>query len=467
MSSADQILRSLIIEDDGQISRSIARALKSERFACHVVGNVPADLDLGPFYNCRLVIIDFMVIQAFYVDFLTRIRTTLPNARLLLLSVADEVRRELEIFGFTPDTCVVNPYDNGELAEKIALAVHHVVATPAPAPRARNPDPAETGAGAAPAITVRPAQKTAEPDATLAVPTITVRGAGPLAIEPLRSREPSERRCNIVVLGSGKGGTGKSTIAMHLIAALLQENQVVSSLDLDSNQGTLTQYVENRRAHATRAGRPFPLPKHSAIPEGEGEEIRFETALRALVDTSDHLIIDAPAGDTALSRMAHSWADTVITPINDSFVDLDVLARFEPGTLAEAVPSRYSAMIRAANDLKLRRDAWPIDWIVLRNRLSTLNSKNNARMADALAQLSGQLGFREGPGLSERVIYRELFNSGLTLVDLRDESAKVELTLSHVAARQELRALRSMLNLHGLANGLGSDRPADVLRQTA
>ena len=460
MADADQILRSLIIEDDEQISRSIARALKSERFACHLVASAPADFDLSPFYNCRLIIVDFMVIQAFHIDFLTRLRTTLPNARILLLSVTDEIRRELEVYGFTRESCVTNPYDKGELAEKIALAVHHVAATPVSSRQA-----GATGARRPAAATED--KKAAEATDRQAVPTITVQGAGPLSMAPLRSGEPEERRCNIVVLGGGKDGCGKSTIAMHLITALLHENQVVSSLDLGSDQGTLTQYVENRRAHAARTDRPFPLPKHSAIAAGEGEDVRFETALQALIETSDHLIIDTQGGETALGRMAHAWADTVITPINDSFIDLETLARFEPGSLEAAVPSSYSTMIRAANDTKLRRDGRPIDWIVLRNRLASLNSNNKARMSEALTQLSGQLGFREGPGLSERVIYRELFNSGLTLVDLRDRSAKVELTLSHVAARQELRALRSLLNLQGLVRSLAAEPTAGPLRQTA
>ena len=127
----------------------------------------------------------------------------------------------------------------------------------------------------------------------------------------------------------------------------------------------------------------------------------------------------------------------------------------------------YAAMVFDQRKVRMARDGAPIDWVIMRNRLSSLNSKNKARMSDALGQLAGQLGFREGPGLSERVIYRELFNSGLTLVDLRAQSAKVELTLSHVAARQELRALRSTLNLQGLTGVAAIAEPAPHLQRSA
>jgi chromosome partitioning protein len=51
-------------------------------------------------------------------------------------------------------------------------------------------------------------------------------------------------------------------------------------------------------------------------------------------------------------------------------------------------------------------------------------------------ELSRRVGFRIIPGLGERVIYRELFPKGLTLLDLQ---AIGEVGLGHIAARQELR----------------------------
>ena len=193
-------------------------------------------------------------------------------------------------------------------------------------------------------LTIRPlaspAQKPGDrlPDTSISVPTITVRGAGELAIEPLANAEDRERRCHLIVVGSEKGGTGKSTIAMHLITSLLHENCTVSSLDLGSQPGSLTRYIENRRVFAAKGNHTLPLPKHSAILPGEGEMIRFETALEAFLDSSDYLIIDTPGSASGPSRIAHAWADTLITPINESFIDREVLAQFEAGNLMEAEP---------------------------------------------------------------------------------------------------------------------------------
>lgn len=460
----DPVIRSLIIEDDDRISRSVARALKSEGIACHVISDVTADLDLEAFLDCRLVVIDIMTIEGFYLEFLTRVRATLPNTRLLLLSAGEGLLRELEVFGCLRRNCVANPHDKSELAEKIAVAIHHLVTSPAPAP-----DTAPTAAHehlvapqensrqpaakpASPPLVVRPLPAKPKPAVDTRIAELSAMNIKPLAVEPLHASFPSspvefKRRCHVVVLGSEKGGTGKSTIAMHLIASLLHENFAVASLDLDSRQGSLTRYAENRRAFATKNAQPLPQPAHCAIPLGNGELVRFETALEAFLDSSDYLVIDTPGSDTALSRMAHAWADTLITPINDSFIDLDILARFEPGKLNEAQPSHYGKVIQSAKEQKRQQNGSAIDWVVLRNRLSNIASLNKGRMADTLAGLADQIGFRQGSGLRERVIYRELFASGLTLVDLKELGLGRKLTLSHVAARQELRALRSLLGL--------------------
>jgi len=81
---------------------------------------------------------------------------------------------------------------------------------------------------------------------------------------------------------------------------------------------------------------------------------------------------------------------------------------------------------------------------VLRNRLQHLEARNMRRVGAALDDLAKRVGFRVIPGLGERVIYRELFPKGLTLLDL---GAIKEVGLSHVAARQELREMVSGLQL--------------------
>ncbi|MBM3566952.1 MAG: ATPase, partial [Alphaproteobacteria bacterium] len=54
------------------------------------------------------------------------------------------------------------------------------------------------------------------------------------------------KRAHVIVLGNEKGGSGKSTTAMHLIAACLRDGRSVASIDLDARQGTLTRYLSNR-----------------------------------------------------------------------------------------------------------------------------------------------------------------------------------------------------------------------------
>ncbi len=263
---------------------------------------------------------------------------------------------------------------------------------------------------------------------------------------------------HIVVTGNEKGGSGKSTTAMHVFAALAAEGRRVGALDLDLRQSTFFRYLENRAAHARRTGEPLSAPsqvrlapsdlrdRHAAEAE---EEARFAAALAELDAASDFIVIDCPGSDTYYSQMAHAAADTLITPINDSLVDFDMLARVDPETSRVLGPSVYSEMVWKSRQVRAQAGLKPVDWVVLRNRVSVLDARNKRRVADAVRQLSERIGFRIAPGFSERVIFRELFLSGLTLLDLR-ESEDFKFTLSHVAAKQELRELMRTLALPGL-----------------
>jgi len=95
--------------------------------------------------------------------------------------------------------------------------------------------------------------------------------------------------------------------------------------------------------------------------------------------------------------------------------------------------------------------ARPVDWVVMRNRLSSLAARNKRDMGTVIEALAKRIGFRTATGLSERVIYRELFLSGLTLLDLKRGASGGKtgpsMTMSHVAARQEVRDLVAALNL--------------------
>jgi chromosome partitioning protein len=262
----------------------------------------------------------------------------------------------------------------------------------------------------------------------------------------------------LIVLGNEKGGSGKSTTAMHIVVSLLAEGYQVGTIDLDARQKSLTRYIENRKAYCLENGINLPQPHELVVPKSElraaeeaeaDEKARFEQAYGALVGNVDVIVVDCPGSDTFLSRLAHTAADTLVTPVNDSFVDLDLLARIDPKTYKVEGPSLYSEMVWKARQRRAMADGGSIDWVVLRNRVGALHAKNKERVEGVLSALTKRVGLRYITGLGERVIYRELFLRGLTLIDLKREGGLdgQGLSLSHVAARQELRAVINALEL--------------------
>ena len=263
---------------------------------------------------------------------------------------------------------------------------------------------------------------------------------------------------HIIVVGNEKGGSGKSTTCMHVATALARMGHKVGALDLDLRQRSFGRYIENRRAFTRKQGLDLPVPDYRDLPEidqstlGAGENVfdrRLSAAVAALERDVDFIIIDCPGSHTRLSQVAHSLADTLITPLNDSFIDFDLLARVDPDTSRVIGPSIYSEMVWHARQLRARAGLKPIDWIVLRNRLGAQQMHNKRKVGGALDQLSKRIGFRVAPGFSERVIFRELFPRGLTLLDLKDVGVE-KLNISNVAARQEVRELMHELNLPGV-----------------
>lgn len=254
----------------------------------------------------------------------------------------------------------------------------------------------------------------------------------------------------VIVLGNEKGGTGKSTTAMHIIVGLLREGYTVGAIDLDARQGTLARYFDNRRIYAAKMGLQLPHPVYRAIGRSElrdrfaaeeDERTRLARAIAELSESCDVIVLDTPGSDNPLSRTGHSHADILITPMNDSFVDLDLLGRVDLETNEVLALSDYSEMVWEQKKVRAQRDGGTIDWVVMRNRLAALDSRNKRNMDAALEGLSRRLGFRLAHGFSERVIFRELFLKGLTLLDVREEGADVTLTMSHMAALQEVRNL--------------------------
>jgi len=263
---------------------------------------------------------------------------------------------------------------------------------------------------------------------------------------------------HIIVVGNEKGGSGKSTTAMHLATALVRMGHGVGCLDLDLRQQSLGRYIENRAAWSAAEGRALAIPEFRQLPDarpgvdGNPADARLHAAVEDLAGRHDFVLIDCPGSHTRLAQVAHTLADTLVTPLNDSFVDFDLLGRVDAATGRILGPSVYSEMVWQARQWRAAGGLRPIDWIVTRNRLGTTQMHNKRRVGDALDRLAKRIGFRVAQGFSERVIFRELFPRGLTLLDLRDVG-EARLSLSGVAARQELRDLVAALRLPGVSVG--------------
>lgn len=243
---------------------------------------------------------------------------------------------------------------------------------------------------------------------------------------PVAPVRPAESGPAVIVLGNEKGGSGKSTVAIHLVAGLCQTGYRVASIDLDARQGTLSRFLDNRKA-AYEAGRhDLRMPRHLRLGRSEAllrDEARREE--RSLLDEAlqraagcDYVVIDTPGHDTYLSRLAHAYADTLVTPVNDSLLDIDVLAQIDRERRLALAPSAYSDMVVQTMKRRVANDRPPLDWVVVRNRLAQLDTRNTREVARLLASLGERLGFRLGIGLSERVVFRELFFGGMTVLDL-------------------------------------------------
>jgi chromosome partitioning protein len=265
----------------------------------------------------------------------------------------------------------------------------------------------------------------------------------------------------VIVVGNEKGGSGKSTIAMHLAVALVKSKQRVATIDLDSRQKTFTHYIENRHAWAQQTGRDLKIPNHVYFVENTDhptseDEVADGNALadqvEALARDYGFIVIDTPGRDSYLGRLAHTMADILITPLNDSFVDLDVLGAIDRETLAVTGTSHYSQMVEDARLQRHSRNNLSVDWIVLRNRLSMLGSRNSRCVGEVLQDLSRRLNFRCVEGLAERVIFREFYLRGLTALDALDETTLgTRPTMSHVSARIEIETLLRAIRLGGSA----------------
>jgi chromosome partitioning protein len=247
---------------------------------------------------------------------------------------------------------------------------------------------------------------------------------------------------HFITFANEKGGTGKSTTAVHAAVALAAQGRMVGALDLDSRQRTLGRYLDNRLATMRRLGLDLPMPAHDTFDPDKGESL--DAALERIAEGMDFVIIDTPGRDDPYAREAIVRADTLVTPINDSFVDLDLIGEVDAETYRVRRPSFYAELVWNSRTQRAKTHGASVDWVVLRNRMQHIEARNMRRVGEAMNELSRRVGFRIIPGLGERVIYRELFPKGLTLLDLQ---AIGEVGLAHIAARQELREMIAGLAL--------------------
>ncbi len=274
----------------------------------------------------------------------------------------------------------------------------------------------------------------------------------------------------IIVVGNEKGGSGKSTLAIHIAIALMKAGESVATIDLDSRQKSFTHYIESRRSWAERVGRDLGIPTHICLDGNLDSANADERAARCkalteavadLAQSCNYIVIDTPGQDNFLVRLVHAMADTLVTPLNDSFVDFDVLGSVDPTSFAVTGGSHYAQLVEEARSQRQLLENTATDWIVLRNRLSTFGSSRNKRLVgEGLQELSQRLNFRYVDGLAERVIFREFYPRGLTAVDDLDEiTLGTRPTMSHATARLEMENLLSAILLG--ARGQSGDMAAE------
>jgi chromosome partitioning protein len=268
---------------------------------------------------------------------------------------------------------------------------------------------------------------------------------------------PDLRSAHVIVLGNEKGGTGKSTLSIHITIALLKAGYRVASIDLDVRQRTLTRFLENRRSWAQTAPWPVELPLHYALDRGASDNVRdnetmeftaFAEAIAAVEHSYEFVVIDTPASDSYLMRLAHSLADTLVSPVNESFVDVDVFSRVHHDRDRRGLVAHYADLVLEARRKRRLVDNGIIDWVLVRNRSLSIQSNNARQVGMSLQRMSAELQFRVAEGLHDRVIFRELFPIGLTALDPIETAVHNQtLTSSQLSGRREIDTLVQTLRL--------------------
>lgn len=262
----------------------------------------------------------------------------------------------------------------------------------------------------------------------------------------------------IIVFANEKGGTGKSTLAMHIIVALLRMGKKVASFDVDYPQGSLTHYVENRNAFLKEMGVPLPMPIHTYRTQEVSKIYTLQSQIDKIKDSVDYIVIDTPGSENAETQTAFLMADTLVTPLNDSLIDLDVLAQIDTNTFKIKGPSHFSQKVWAVQQQRMIERKKPLHWVIVRNRLTFSKSKNSQLMTMLLSALSRRIHYTLAQGISERVVYRELFLKGLTMMDLKENGLNMPMSTSATNSKQEvINLLQNILQMD-----LSTPTPRDI-----
>jgi len=268
---------------------------------------------------------------------------------------------------------------------------------------------------------------------------------------------PDLRSAHVIVIGNEKGGTGKSTLSIHITVALMKAGFRVATIDLDTRQRTLTRFFENRQSWAQTAPWEVELPFHHALDRGSSTNVldnetmefgAFANAIASVEHSYEFVVIDTPASDSYLMRLAHSLADTLVSPVNDSYIDVDVFSRVHHDKSRRGEIAQYADLVMEARRKRHLVDQGIIDWVLVRNRVASIQSNNSKQIAISLSRMAPELLFRPMEGLHDRVIFRELFPIGLTALDPIEEAARGgTLSQSQLSARKEIEMLITSLQL--------------------
>ena len=200
-----------------------------------------------------------------------------------------------------------------------------------------------------------------------------------------------EKKAHTIVISNEKGGTGKSTISMHLAVKLMQEGFKVATVDLDGRQGTLSQYLNNRKLFCFKNAIKLPEPDHFKFaPTEDYAHIQehaacVEMQIKSLIPLYDAIIIDTPGNKNYLFELGHKFADTLITPIGDSLIDLNSISEIDFSTGKAGKPGVYANYIWEVKKALAAQGKNYLNWIVVGNKVSSTKSSNKILVFEYLA----------------------------------------------------------------------------------